>query len=275
MIIIDAKNSVEFVQKYLLGFEKQIPFVARDAINNTAFDIKEALEKNIEDVFDRPTPWTMKSVYLRKADKHNLEAIVWLKRREVKGISGGLPSHLTAQVFGGQREYKPFEMALYSAGILKSGLEVTPGGAAPIDRYGNMTSGIIRQMMNYFNARRNPGYMAGYNFGMTAEEKEKMRQGSKLKKDGTKKKTHKDGMEFFIIGGKNQLTTASRHKLKPGIWMRVFTAKGPVIHPVMMFVKKGNYRKRFDFFGIADQVAEAVFERNFAAAAREAIRTAK
>lgn len=263
MIVVDAKNSVEFVQKYLLGFEKQIPYAASLAINATADDIRVGLVKGMRSAFDRPTPYTLNGVRVKFTNKRDLTAIVWLKDEAPKGTPA--EKFLRPQIMGGDRRTKRFERAFQAAGILPQGMHMVPAAGAKLDQYGNISKGLFSILANYFWAR-NAG---GYNFGTTADKRDKMKKGS----------NKKHGIEYFFNHGYRAYTRANgkqgSHKTAPGIWMRIHTSFGTAIKPVILFTKPNQYNSRFDFFGIAQQVADKEFERNFAAAAREAIRTAK
>lgn len=268
--IEDRNNSIAFVQQALTGFGRQIPFAMMRTINSTADDIKVGLVKEMKTVFDRPKPWTLNAIRVQYAKKADLQSTIWLKDPEVKGLSGKLENHLTPHVYGGQRQYKPFERALFSNRILPKGMDVVPGAGATLDAYGNMTSGFIYQMLNYFNARRNPEFGVGYNFGTTSDKKIKM-------KKGTKKKY---GVEYFINHGYRTYMRSSTSKQEtrstvPGIWMRVHTPFGTAIKPVMLFVKKSHYQPRFDFFGVAQQIADKVMLQNAQKAVHQALSTMK
>ena len=45
--------------------KKQIPFAASLAINRTAQSVKRRLVDEMVNVFDRPTPYTLDSVYIK------------------------------------------------------------------------------------------------------------------------------------------------------------------------------------------------------------------
>jgi len=263
MIIVDAKNSVEFVQKYLLGFEKQIPYVTSRAINATADDVQKGLVNEMKSVFDRPTPFTLNGVRVKYTNKRDLTAIVWLKDEAPKGTPA--EKFLRPQIEGGDRRVKRFERAFQHRGILPQGMQMVPAAGAKLDQYGNISKGLFSVLANYFWAR-NAG---GYNFGTTADKRDKMKKGTKTKY----------GIEYFFNHGYRTYTSSSgkqgQHKTAPGIWMRIHTPFGTAIKPVILFTKPNRYQQRFDFFGVGLEVAKQVFERNFESAAQKAIATAR
>jgi hypothetical protein len=74
---------------------KQLPFASAMALNDTAGDVKGAEEQSIGRTFDRPTPFTQRGVYVRRASKSRLYAEVGVKR-----VQAG---YLRRQVTGGVR----------------------------------------------------------------------------------------------------------------------------------------------------------------------------
>lgn len=56
----------------------------------------------------------------------------------------------------------------------------------------------------------------------------------------------------------------------------IFQRKGRTIEPLLVFTKeRASYRRRFDFFGVAQKTVAANWQRNFDAALRSAIATAR
>ena len=52
-------------------------------------------------------------------------------------------------------------------------------------------------------------------------------------------------------------------KLAPGIYQRFTFASGTSVKPVMFFVALPSYKRRLDFYGIAERKAVAEFNRAF------------
>jgi len=85
VISINISSGFKGVQKELKEFANQIPFATSLAINRTAQKVKVAQEKEIKDVFDRPTPFTQNSLFIKTSNKVNLTASVKLKDQAFKG----------------------------------------------------------------------------------------------------------------------------------------------------------------------------------------------
>lgn len=61
------------------AYKKQIPFAASKALSDTANDAAKAMRAQLPKKLDRPTPFTMRAFGTRRATKHNLEAVVYIK----------------------------------------------------------------------------------------------------------------------------------------------------------------------------------------------------
>lgn len=238
----------------LLGVEKQVRFAEVVAINRAAFVAREAVQKEIGKVFDRPTPWVKGSVRVRKATKSNPQAIVdldfWGNKQ---GVS--VDQVLKAEIHGGPRKYKRHEIALQRAGILPAGMGIVPGKAATLDQYGNMSAGQIVQIISWFQGFGEQGYSANMKDG-----------GKRLSRDN--KRTGKKGFAYFAL-------RRARGKLLPGIYQRFTFGAGSAVKPVMIFVRMPSYKSRLDFYGVADKAARAEFAVQFPVAFKQAMDTAR
>lgn len=233
--------------------DKQIPYATALALTRTGQDVKRELEKEMARVFDRPTPYTLNSLYLAPATKQKLQAEVGL--REFAGKGTPASKYLLPQIRGGNRRVKRFESALERRGILPAGMYATPGSGAQMDSYGNMSRGQIVQVLSYFQSFGEQGYKAN----MTDKGRRRLLKGSK--------RTGMMGYSYFAIRRKGRLA--------PGIYKKVPFSKGSAIKPVMLFTRAPSYSKRFDFYGVALRTSKARFQENFRAALAEAMRTAR
>lgn len=238
------------------GKAKQIPYATMRALNAAAYKAAQDTSKQIAKVFDKPTPWVLKSVRYTKAKKSNLEATVdfdfWGNKQGVT-----VAHVLRAEISGGQRRLKRHEIALQKAGILAPGQAIVPGPAAKFDQYGNMSAGQIVQIMAWFKSFGEVGFKAN----MTDKTRAKLARGSKKK--GVR------GFEYFALYKKHG-------KLIPGIYQRInFGAWGTAVKPVMYFVPIPKYRQRLDFYGLAEKSARAEFAAQFPRMFEDAMRTAR
>ena len=237
--------------------QKQIPYATALALTRTAQDVKQAEYAEMQKVFDRPTPYTLQSLYLKPATKQNLESMVYFKDFAGKGTPA--KKFLPPEIHGGERRLKRFESALKRIGILPDGRYVTPGSACPLDAYGNIPGSFIVQILSYFRAFGEQGYRAN----ITPKKKQKLKAGTKRNR----------GYEYFVSYGKG--TWSGRQHLPPGIYKRTGFAWGSSVKPIFMFVRKPAYKPRFRFYELAKEITNKKFIPNLSLALHEAKETAR
>jgi hypothetical protein len=241
--------------------KKQVPFATAKALTKTAQDVKAAELQELQRSIDRPTPYTMNSLYVKSASKTNLESMVYFKDKSSAGKGNPAANFILPHVEGGVRNVKRFESALQRIGLLPKGMYIAPGEGCQLDAYGNIPSSLIVQILSYFQAFGEQGYRAN----MTDKKKAALAKGSKRK--GTM------DYEYFVSYGKG--TWSGRQHLFAGIYKRIGFSKGSAIKPIMMFVSKPGYQKRFPFYETAQKVIDQNLITNFNEAMDEAIKTAK
>lgn len=251
---VDIKVDVKSALKDLGNIrDKQVPYSTSLALNRTAQKVKAKQEHEIRDVFDRPTPFIQNSQFIKYSNKRNLTATVGVKDFSFgKGVPAVKP--LLAEIGGGERRLKRFEMALRSAGVLPNGYMIVPGEAAEIDQYGNIKGSQIVKILSYFRAFPDVGYKAN----STDASRAKMAKSTKSRY----------GTSYFVGApgdGKSPL----------GIWQRIYSNFGTAIRPIMIFVKSTNYEPIYDFKFVAENTVQKEFNREFIRAWEEAERTAK
>ena len=93
---ISVQHNIDTVMANLTGQQRQVAYATAVALTRTAVAIKEALPAELERVFDRPTPFTKRGIYLRAARRDSLTAEVGFMTRQA--------SYLRLQVTGGTRQ---------------------------------------------------------------------------------------------------------------------------------------------------------------------------
>lgn len=239
MLQISIQDDLNKLSKSLKDVQqKQIPFAAAIALTRTARLVKEAEREEMADVFDRPTKFTLNSLYVKAATKHKLEALVWLKDWAPKGTAAA--RYLLPQIQGGQRKLKGFEVLLNRRGILPDGYYTVPGKSAKLDRHGNISKGQLNQILSYSRSQRDNA------------------QNTKLETGRRSTKAR------FIV-------FEEREGKPGGIWQMKYGG----LLPVLIFVKRPSFKKRFDFEKVADKTQKLVFTREFYKAYEYAQRTAR
>lgn len=204
-------------------------------INDTAYEVRRKMQAEMSSAFDRPTPYILRSVQVKQATPENLSATIQPTYYGGKGID---PQQiLRAQEAGGTRHDKRSEVALRRAGILPAGYQtVIPGKplAGSDDGRGNLRGPFLVQIISYFQAFGEQGFRAN----MTAKRKANLQKGNG--------KTA--GVRYFVAYGK--MRSGKTSHLAPGIWVVVGTT-GSDVRPVLMFVRKGQYKPRLSMANIA------------------------
>ncbi|MBB1074481.1 hypothetical protein HUU62_08665 [Rhodoferax sp. 4810] len=243
MIRIDTTDLRNLVGS-LDRLAKEMPYAVMRAINNTAFQVRTAEQAEISNVFDRPTPWLLKTIYVTKATTQRLSAAVgpneWFTKSGYRvGHSTPWERVLAPHVYGGKRINKAFENRLRAARLLPDGWYAVPGQGAKLDAYGNMRGGDLVAIMSWIGAM---GLYAGDNMNKRAKQSQR------------RNKAQQRGESYFA------LRTAT-HGLAPGVYKKTGrTWVTSRIKPVLIFVNKSNYRKRLDYYGVANRVVNSVFE---------------
>jgi hypothetical protein len=249
MITVSIQSNIDQVVRELgAQIKAQVSYAARKAVVKTAEDVRQAQINEMKDVFDRPTPYTLSSVYNKLIKSDPPTARVWLKDFAGKGTPAA--EFLQAQIKGGARSLKRFEVALRSVGALPEGMIAVPATGAKMDSYGNMDRGQIVQILSYFRAFPEAGYKAN----MTAKTRERMAKGTK-KRHGT----------AYFVG------RPGNGKLPLGVWQRTnFGAWGTAIKPVLIFADAAIYNILYNFEYVSHRTIARVASGHFRAALAEA-----
>lgn len=292
MITINVSDNIKDV---IAGLDdvarRQVPFATSRAINETAKIIAKDGNNLIASVFDRPLPRTASAVKVfQGATKERLSAVVNVydgKRGfaadDPRALSAGKGSifpnrYLSAQIEGGRRANKRFENALIRAGVMPSGMQaVFAKRSGYLDAFGNLSGARINQVLAWFNAFQD-GAGRGYKSNMTDRSRTAATLGRKNKRSGETKfaKGRRYGFAYFVSRGERFGGLGMR--LPAGVWERNYP-NGPAgksfIKPVLLFVKPGNYTRRFDFYGQMQRSIDKNMPEQWSKAMAMALRTAR
>lgn len=221
--------------------QRQIPFATALALTRTAQDVKSAIEAEMPTVFDRPTNWTLNSLRLIPARKDRLLARVWIKDEADKAAPAS--KWLAPEVYGGDRPDKRSEAMLRARGILPAGKYVVPGDGADLDQYGNIKRGQLTKALSGIRGFGETGYTANASVSKRSAAKGNARS-------------------FFVLTKAGKPIGIARRSGRRREDLSVFLA----------FVDKPHYRKRLDFFGVGQRVAEQRLAIHFEQAMAQALR---
>lgn len=232
-------QGLQAVAKQLAKFsESQFRDAVAQALTDTGFQVRREMQAEIARQFDRPTPYILRSVQVKRATAADLVADI---APTYYGKAGTDPQRiLKAQVDGGKRRLKRSEVALRNAGILPPGF-VTAIPETPFpgsdDGKGNMRGPFIVKLLSYLQAFGEQGYRANM------KERTRRRQ----------------PVQFFVAYGRLRASRAPH--LAPGIWARQ-GAYGVDVRPVLMFVREPTYRPLLSFAAVMKGAqAETYFEK--------------
>jgi len=222
------------------------------ALTSTAKAVRVAQQAEIRDVFDRPTPFTLRQIFVWRATAQNLVAEVGVTDYPYS------VSYLKPHIFGGQRRTKRFERLLMSRGVMPEGTFAVPGRFAKIDAFGNISTGQLRQILSQLRIEPTQGATSVLRPATDADRRlvASGRRGSGFVGPihGTSLKDARQRVNaveaaFRRAGGQFVAFPNGRGKLPPGIYRVRGTAFGRSDpQPVIIFVSRAKYEAgRYDF----------------------------
>ena len=247
MDVVLKQDLAQFMPKLKSFMGKHADFAIARTLTKVGAEIKQANTAEMRRVFVNPTPYTMNSLYLKPATKKSLVARVWLKDDFGKGTPAA--KYLSAQILGGQRNTKRIERLLSARGYLPQGKAIAPGSGAALDNYGNLSRGQYSKILSQLKANFDP-----YQNQTTASRKRRRK---------------KAGPEYFVG------TPGTNGRLGNGVWARYQFASGSAVKPVLMFIDMPNYKRRWDFYGVAQRTYERVIGQHLMESVRIAMATAR
>ncbi len=228
--VLDVRSNISsFLRNVDPNDKWRIPYVMAAAMTKTAYEAKDEEGKVMAKVFDRPTRFTLNSLFVKGANKNNLTAIV-----EFREGFGSIPAwrYLSPQVMGGGRKHKSHEKRLIAAGLMMPTEYAMPGLGIKLDAHGNMPGSILNRILSDLGARSDPQQ------NTTARSRKRNRSKNR-------------GRYLALRQG---------HGARPGIYHRTGTNN---IVPVLVFVRSPRYEKRFPFYETAQRIMQLNFAKNF------------
>lgn len=269
-------TGVEAAGQRIRDVPRQVRFATSQALNETAFAARLNVQAEMRSVFDRPTPWIQKTIFVKPAKPAQLEAQIYPEYLGGKSVE---PSKvLWAEVFGGDRRAKRSERALRRIGVLPPGMVIVPGKGAPLDAYGNIPGSFLVRLLAYFEAFGEQGYSSNMN------DKGRARLAKVKRSNGALKVR---GVQYFVSYGKGTRMTRAvnaqgqlsrpdgqAQHLPAGIWSRTGT-HGSGIKPILMFVRAPRYSVRLRIRDVVEATVQRELPQRYAKWIGVAIATAK
>jgi hypothetical protein len=211
--------------------QRQMPFIMAKTLTGIAQDVQAQVKKQLGVKFDKPTPFTVRGVFMERAEKTRLQAAVYFP--ESQDASGRAQrEYIRPGAEGtGARHQKKTEFLLSRMGFLPPGWVTVPGSffkdGNKFDQYGNISGAYYKNIIR--------------GLGMTTKLKPKP-----LTKAAQKRvRTMGVDSEYIAIGtGTNKLG-------KNGGWLPggVYKHTGPggqKLVQYLLFVRRATYRARID-----------------------------
>lgn len=268
--VFGISHQLPDLQRVVDEHGKQGRFALQQTIRGALYAGRTAEQEAIRSVFDRPTPFIQRSVRVLDQVKAQLRGELFIDD-EYFGSQVAPSKVLDAEIGGGARAAKRFEVALRRIGLLRNGEFAVPGTGIPssaMDGYGNIKGSFIRQLLSYLQAGYSQADRKGSVSNMGAK---RIRQLARFRRTegGSKNVT---GVQYFVSFGK--LRGGRDSHLHAGIWSRS-GIHGVDVKPVIMFVRQPQYRERFDFVKIGMAAIEPEFGAAFDARLAKALETAR
>jgi hypothetical protein len=259
----DLENVVGWARQIA---EDQIPFAMAATLTRTAQDVRAAEYEAMQSQLDRPTRFTLNSLFVKPARKNNLEAVVWLKDTGDTAAR----QYLSTQITGGRRTPKRFEAALQRVGLMPQGWVAVAARDSERDEFGNLPGKFIVQLLSYLNAFSEQGYRSN----MKDKRRSKLAAATRTESGYLRI----NGVQYFVSKGRGEFTGRGawmhgrQQHLAAGIWAKTGT-HGSDIKPVLLFVPAARYRSRFTFAETAESVINARLLSNWYRSWSEAMRS--
>jgi hypothetical protein len=262
-------DGVERLRRELAGFsERRLAAAVATALTRTAAQARDDVQAGARAALDRPTPYTLRQLRYVPATAQRLVAGVGWNIAAVADARGVVTSYrelapgetpasryLPVHTTGGTRGPKRFERLLQRGGLLPPGWYAVPGQGVPLDAYGNVSAGLVRQVLSQLRIEPTQGATSALP-RLSAEQRRLLSRGARgltaaetsARKDALAARARivaaqrRAGGQFFAIAP----GTASA--LPPGIYQRELMGRD--IRPIFVFVDAARYRARFDFVGI-------------------------
>lgn len=221
--MISVKIDLKSIKTTLDKVKKDIAFVRSVALNETAKQVVEDLKKEVKHTFKNPTPYTVNAFYIIFSNKNKPDKGAVVKIKDEAGKGTPQVNYLYPQVMGGDRRAKRSEVWMRRAGIMADNQFWVPGWKVPTDQYGNVKGGYMTRVLSVLQAHPDQYSRSTINSGKRNKAVAKMQANLVVRKKGIWEKTNNS----FV--------------------------------PILLFVDKPRYTKRFPFHA----TATSSFNRNY------------
>jgi hypothetical protein len=271
---INIQTNFQEVRRQFASMARQVDFAAAVALTKTAMDARQELISKLPQIVDRPTRYTMGSVFVKKATRKNLQSEIGFKDNYQSGSFDESKHYMMGILKGGTRRTKRFEGRLIMVGKLSRGEHLVPTRFADFDQHGNVNPGQITKILSQLKTAVVLGDNSNASDSKRSQAKRSIEQyfwsgGPGTFRSYTKIQKNEKGK---ITGRK--LVTVKEH-LRRGVWMVRRTAFGNALKPIFYAVKKTKYKKVYDFPAMVQGIHSERFQFHFKTQFAQALATAR
>jgi hypothetical protein len=238
MAFIKVKIDTSDALNALTAAAKQVEYATAVALTKTAQAVKAGERAEMQRVFVSAVPFTLNSLYVKSATRTDLVATVGIKDQGRSAINW-----LSTEIKGGARP-SGIEVFLKPIGLPPSGMYAVPGKEAPMTSNKKLNVSALRKIVSQLQAQ--PQGLQG----MTAIKRKQGRGSTKA--------------QYFALP-----------KPMLGLPAGIFGLKGREVLPIVLFVKRPSYRAKYDFYGVANRIAQEKFPALFHKALADALSSAR
>lgn len=157
MVEIKFEVDTRQIERSLLEMSQhRMPSIIRNTLNSVVKDARLGEVQRIRGVFDRPTQFITRAPLYREATKENLVAEVYINDA-LEGAAVPPSKVLAAEVVGGDRRPKAFELMLRRAGHLAHDEFVVPARDIALDKSGNFPRTLLLRVLRDLGQKRRRG----------------------------------------------------------------------------------------------------------------------
>lgn len=162
MLAIKLIDNIEKTAiKRVTNMQKQMAFASSVALNNTAFQARQSLNKSTVQFFHVPVKFTQSAFLVEKSKKTKLIATVYAQDAAGKDRA----RYLRFGTAGGTRPQKGFERffagAIPSDGTIPPGSYFMPTSAVKLNRSGNVSMATLKRITKGINGNPRGGFFMG------------------------------------------------------------------------------------------------------------------
>lgn len=243
-IDVDMDDALALVGEHL---PNAVPYVRNATLAGLAKRVQGRIVATLPSAFDRPTPFTMRGVFVRNPrGKNDPTAQVYFPQSEDRQGRGQREYMRPGAKGASARRQKRTEYLLTRQGWLPPGWVTTPGKGAQLNSFGNLEGRIYRQIINVLQIRVGANLKAI----SSASQKRAARLGV--------------SSEYFAVPPGTNRAGPGGSWLPPGVYRHTKGRSKPM--QILKFVKRATYRPRLQMEAIARAEIRREGAREFARA---------